>query len=231
MNDEKRRSNIRENLVRLYLRLNGFFVTGFIVHALEEGRNRTEVDALAIRLPYNAEPERDIGPDPLLSLSPDYTDLVICEVKAQGQSLQFNKSLTSNEEAIKSVIRWSGLFKEDELPKLARNLHIALGQGPLPSKEPPTVLGPRNARVRCFLFSPERKSHYDKQPWFISGPDIFDYVHRCLSPGIDRPSCSVTYDFGLWGESEFLVRYFKGRKGPDAGDIEQLYTSCGIARS
>ena len=79
----------------LYLRLNGFFVTGFIVHSPLHGQNRVELDALALRLPYNCEPERQIGPDPVLELSEKYTDLAICEVKSKGQQLQFNQDRKS----------------------------------------------------------------------------------------------------------------------------------------
>lgn len=43
------KSDIQETLVLLYLRLNGYFGTGFIVHAPQ--RNKTEMDVLAIRLP------------------------------------------------------------------------------------------------------------------------------------------------------------------------------------
>lgn len=62
MSDKKAKSHVQENLLNLYLRLNGFFITGFIVHSPELGKNRAEIDALAIRLPYNDEPERVIKP-------------------------------------------------------------------------------------------------------------------------------------------------------------------------
>ena len=80
----KRRSVLEEELLQLYLRLNGYFVTGFIVHSSIHGRNKTEVDALAVRFPYNAEPERGLGPSPLLEPSATLLDLLICEVKSRG---------------------------------------------------------------------------------------------------------------------------------------------------
>ena len=58
-------SDFQEQLSALYLRLNGFFVSGFIVHAPqnefndkgEPRKNRTEVDVLAVRFPHNIELE------------------------------------------------------------------------------------------------------------------------------------------------------------------------------
>ena len=53
------KSSVQEDLVALYLRLNRFFVTRFIVHSPVYDENRTEIDGLALRLPFNSEPERE----------------------------------------------------------------------------------------------------------------------------------------------------------------------------
>lgn len=119
-------SKVQEQLVSLYLRLNGFFVTGFVVHSSIHGSNQTEVDALALRLPFNSEPERQIGPSSLLDLTANLTDLMICEVKSRGQKLQFNSALRNQPAAAGSVLRWSGLFEEAEIPDLATSLCAAL---------------------------------------------------------------------------------------------------------
>src|SRR5947208_601368 len=79
------RSRLQESLLHLYLRLNGFFVTGFIVHSPVRGNLRTEIDALAIRMGYHAEPERLIVPSSyFLGPAEGKIDLLICEVKGQG---------------------------------------------------------------------------------------------------------------------------------------------------
>ena len=105
---DRSQSKLQEDLVSLYLRLNGFFVSGFIVHSPVHGKNRTELDALALRLPFSSEPEREIGPDLLLDLSTKYTDLALCEVKSKGQALQFNSALTGQPNVAATVLRWSG---------------------------------------------------------------------------------------------------------------------------
>jgi hypothetical protein len=50
------RSDVQETLVSLYLRLNGYFVSGFIVHA--QTGAKTEMDVLAVRFPNQRESSR-----------------------------------------------------------------------------------------------------------------------------------------------------------------------------
>jgi hypothetical protein len=228
MDVAKIKSKIQEDLLLLYLRLNGFFVTGFIAHSAVQHRALAEIDALAVRMPHSAEPEREVGPHELLDLSSEYTDLVICEAKSRGGQLCFNRSLTAEHHAAAKVLRWSGVFLETEIPALAMNLKSALAPRPLPSNAPPTIIGPRGARVRCLLFSLEQNSRRPNQPWFITGTEVFDYVHRCVSPSESRSYCSTSYDFGLWGGHEPIVRYFKERRGQSAGDMRELYKALDI---
>jgi hypothetical protein len=226
----KAKSKVQERLVLLYLRLNGFFISGFIAHSPVQNQALTEIDALAVRMPHSAEPEREVGPHELLDLSSEHTDLVICEAKSRGGQLCFNQALTAEPHAAAKVLRWSGLFLETEVPALATNLQRVLAPRPLPSDAPPTIIGPREARVRCLLFSLERNARHPNQAWFITGTEVFDYVHRCLSPSEPRASCSTSYDFGLWGDGEPIVRYFKERRGQSPGDMNQLYQFLSIGR-
>ena len=217
------RSTIQEQLVKLYLRLNGFFVSGFVVHSATHGKNQTELDALALRLPFSSEPEREIGPDPRLDLSTKYTDLVLCEVKSRGQPLQFNAALRSKPDTVASVLRWSGLFEEAEVCGVADSLCAALAPELQKPESSPTILAARNIRVRAVLFSPERNSRRINQPWFLTGPDIIDYIWKCFCPITPRSFCATTYDFQVWRDHEAIVRYFKSLKARQPGDIRDLY--------
>src|SRR5690348_9082718 len=111
----KLRSNAREDLVALYLRLNGYFSTGFIIHSPAHNNIYTEIDSLSIRHPHNAEPEREILPSPSLEPSSEQTDLLICEVKGRGQLLQLNDALRDNTGAIESALRWAGLIPSSRI--------------------------------------------------------------------------------------------------------------------
>ncbi len=223
MDDNKIRSLIQEDVARLYLRLNGFFVTGFISHSPTHGRILTEIDALGVRLPYSSEPEREVGPHDLLGLSGKFTELAICEVKSRRQRLCFNKAFSEDIKACTSVLRWAGLFSEGELSDVVTRLQGIL-QSPLSPHEPPTIEARSGSRVRCLMFSLEKQSHRNNQPWFIGGPEVFEYIFRCLCPQRQRPTCSTQYDFDQWREYSHIVRYFKDRSS-DAGDLQQLYKS------
>ena len=50
----KEESNIQENLVKLYLRLNGYFTTGFIIHS-NKNKIKSEIDNISIRFPNNTQ--------------------------------------------------------------------------------------------------------------------------------------------------------------------------------
>ena len=231
MGNKKPRSYVQEDLLKLYLRLNGFFITGFIVHSPDFGKNRTEIDALAIRLPYNTEPERVLEPSPYLEPSLDLVDFLICEVKSKGQKLRFKDSFCKSLSAIESVLRWAGLFREEEVLALAPRVQKILRHTDPPEQNIPMIPGPRNTRIRAVLCSPERWSKRNNQAWFICGQEIFSYLWKCFCPDEPRGTCSIIYDFTSWGKSyERLVRYFKDRKRKkqSQGSIKELYQHLGI---
>jgi hypothetical protein len=214
----KQRSETQESLLRLYLRLNGYFVTGHIVHSAKQGKNKTEIDALAVRHAHNAEPDREIGPSQFLS--PKGTDLLICEVKS-GDNPTFNPAL--GEIALQKVLQWAGLFDGQEvagladalMPLLAANAHRHLAaQG---------VVRPSGVTVRALLCAPETEAFDENQPWILGGTEIFTYVGKCLRPETVRPGCSTTYNYECWGELTPIVRYFKKRPPEDPGRIQDLY--------
>ena len=225
MSNQKKRSNLQENLFNLYLRLNGYFITGFIVHSPEWGNNRAEIDALAVRHPHHSEPERLIEPSPYLQTSSEFTDLLICEVKSKGEQLQFNESLRNSIQAINSVLHWSGLFLDHETQELS----YCISQMMQPSEEPKQTIscitGPRQTQIRVMLCSPERWTKRNNQTWFIPGSEIFSYLYACFCPDTRRSSCSTQYDFSLWGEIyEPIVRFFKEHYDKQKpGKMKELY--------
>lgn len=155
--DAKAKSRVQEELLALYLRLNGFFTTSFIVHSPIHGQVYTEVDVLAVRFQYNREPERQILPDRIIETSDQFVDLVICEVKSKRQPLQFNRTLVNNNtNRMMSLLRWAGLHQEEGIQELAQKICIELSPADAPRKSIPTICGPGQTRVRGLLCCPER---------------------------------------------------------------------------
>ncbi len=212
-------AQVEEALVTLYLRLNGYFTSGFIVHS--ELQIRTQVDVMAVRFPFSREPERGVGPAHELDPSDEFTDILIGEVKGRGPQLQFNEALRKPE-AVARMLRWIGLFEDEEIPELVGRVLGALDPSP-GAETPPTVLGPRNTRIRALLFCPECSKRRKNQAFFLPGPPLFDYIWRCFRPPEPRESCSVRYDFGAWGLGlEAIVRYFKDESRVEPGTFEEL---------
>lgn len=220
---EKLRSNAQEDLVALYLRLNGYFPTKFIVHSPVHMNIYTEIDVLAVRHPHNAEPEREIQPSPYLEPSNEQIDLLICEVKGRGQ-LQFNPALRNSLGAIESVLRWGGIIPQRRVPLIAQQLQALMQPANIARPDIPTVNISKKARVRAIMCSPEQRTRRNNQPWFLHGTEIFTYIWQCLRPEAPRDECAIEYDYTAWGHYEEYVRYFKERAEQGPGTMDDLYT-------
>lgn len=65
---DKEKSNIQENLVKLYLRLNGYFSTGFIIHSSENKIN-SEIDNISVRFPLHHQNDTEHNSSDYLNVS------------------------------------------------------------------------------------------------------------------------------------------------------------------
>ena len=200
-------SDLQEQLLRLYLRLNGFFTSGFIVHSAEGGKNKTEVDTIAVRFPHNREPEREVECDKWLDLSGEHIELALCEVKTR--EVRFNDAFYSDIEAIRAVLRWAGMFTEDQLRTVTPQVQTILRPELVPT---PVIrrVGPfRGVVVRTLLFCPGRRQPRRNQSWFVGSDHVFPFITDCLSPASIRTTCSTNYGAGQWAEHSDLVGFFK----------------------
>ena len=147
------RPKIHEALCVLYLRLNGYFTTGLIVHSQEWGNNRTEIDCLAVHHPNHTQPDRQIGPSPFLALFDDRIDLLICEVKSIPSEVAFNPRLCSDPVVIERVLQWAGILSNNEIPRVVEQLRPILSEGLNATHAQNGVLAP-GIRVRGLLCCP-----------------------------------------------------------------------------
>ncbi len=217
-----------EALVTLYLRLNGYFTSGFIVHSDVPGDNRAELDVLAVRLAHNAEPARGVAPSMEIGAWSEGVEFIIGEVKSRGQQFQFNGALRTRQ-AVETVLQWWGHLTAEEVKELTDPVLAILEPAP-GATAAPEVACPRAGRVRAILFSPDTLARRTNQAWFIPGPPMFSFAWQCFRPSRPRATCATVYDFGRWGrELEPIVRYFKDPGRSEPGGFDALLEHLGIA--
>ncbi|WP_318450598.1 hypothetical protein [Photobacterium leiognathi] len=222
---DKERSQLQERLVRLYLRLNGYFSDGFIVHNDINGRISSEVDILGVRFPNHSESEREVGLCPRLQLNDSNDiDVLIGEVKSNGVSLRFNNAISANIEVLRKILNRVGAMEREVVDRCIADIHGLFSPKPINSDSVKRILIPEsNVQISILLFAPETNNQRNNQNYFITGNDIFTYIWSCFRPENTRESCSVRYDFSAWGDYEDIVRYFKDRDRKRPGSINDLY--------
>src|SRR5436309_2351830 len=117
------KSDLQELLAALYLRLNGYFPSGFIAHA--PVGNLTEIDILAVRFPDHKELEREVEPCAHLHPPKDYIDLVVGEVKGGRKNANFNPKFYQRPETVEKVLNRIGAFSRNEVADLVAQVMTA----------------------------------------------------------------------------------------------------------
>lgn len=212
--DKKDKSLIQEQLVKLYLRLNGYFTTGFIVHS-QANQIRTELDVLAVRFPFHNQDDTNHNSSEFLEV-PSNIDIIIGEVKG-GRLLQFNSGLR-NKKSLEKLLKWTGAIEEgiigNIIPDLLEKLEYQgdkeqMTFNPITIKISETQLGTITIRPLLFHF---KKTNGGRGIKFVDWDEINNFIWKCLCPDEIRKSCGVRYDFNAWG-SEFtqIVRAYKDR--------------------
>ena len=223
------KSDLQETLFSLYLRLNGYFVTGFVVHASEG--NTTELDTLAVRFPNHKEPEREVDPCGILEVSNEKIDFLICEVKGGTKAANFNNALRKNKDAIRSVLNRIGAFENDDLDVVENEIEILMAPNKVSkSSTIPIVNVPGDkSQIRLILVVPDQVRPEKKPKSYIYGSDIIEYIWKCFRPENTREACCVVYNWNLWGEQyRKLVAYFKDNQRTEPGNMNNIYEHFGI---
>ncbi|MFS8083856.1 MAG: hypothetical protein ACMG51_10415 [Ginsengibacter sp.] len=220
----KDRSLFQEKLVGLYLRLNGYFQTGYIPHSDVWGQNGTDFDRCAIRFPKHSQPERGIGDCPALKVPAGTIDIVLAEVK--NSALTFNETIKTN--GLRAVenwgqfLRWAGLFEEDEINIIIPKLLLLIDEDGIKDGENFKTVFHKTAfgevTIRPIIFSIEVVHDKDNLKIWINGKEVIDYIWTCLCPDTPRVDCSTRYSFEAWGfEYANLVQEFKDRHKQNLG--------------
>lgn len=231
----KDKSILQERLVGLYLRLNGYFQTGYIPHSSHLGQIGTDCDRFAIRFPKHSQPEREIKNCPFLKIPENTIDIILAEVK--NSSLEFNKTIKSGGSRVlenwEQMLRWSGLFDQNEIDGLVPLLISIVDQDGRKHNDGFNYVTHKNnfgiITIRPILFSCEsHRNESDSKVW-INGEDMISFIWDCLCPSTPRLDCSTLYPFMAWGfEYSDIVQFFKDRhkkklKKPNSKDLYSAF--------
>jgi len=213
---DKEKSTIQELIAILYLRLNGYFTTGFIIHS-EDNRIDAELDIVAIRFPEHKQDYTEHNSSAYLEV-PKNIDIIIAEVKSKGKQLQFNNSLKQKTtlEPWQKILEWIGLLTDDQVVSTATELNSLVQpivnsqrQSLCSTKIITTKFG--DLTVRPILFCPERVNNNNADK-FINWTELNDFIWLCLCPSEKRDTCGTRYDFTSWGHGlSEIVKAYKGR--------------------
>ncbi len=226
----KEKSTIQEQLATLYLRLNGYFTTGYIIHS-DEKKIEGELDILAIRFPFHKQDDTEHNSSGFLELTGSI-DVIIAEVKSKGQSLQFNNCLKqqTNLVPLQKLLLWIGVLEDDKILDIATELNTLVQTQEnsqlktfRSTKIITTSFG--NLTIRPILFSPER-ININNTDKFVNWTEINDFIWLCLCPANTREKCGTRYDFTAWGQGfNQIIRAYKDRQKTQSkfNSIEELY--------
>lgn len=119
-----------EELVKWYLRLNGYFVIpNFILHPLMSGGSqRTEIDLIGTRFPYqseivcNSEGDRILMENDKNLVTDRRIDCLIVSVKGVQSQAEVNKSIKKFENLMDIIKRFGFVESEEKIAEVAKEL-------------------------------------------------------------------------------------------------------------
>jgi len=227
------RSDIQETVVSLYLRLNGYLVSGFIVHGPH--RVTTEMDVLAVRFPNHQEPEREVQCCRHLAIPPDQIDFVVSEVKGGQGTVNFNTRFRANPGAIRTVLRRFGAFDDAEIARVATVVPALLDPTRLrsapgfPELDVAVPGQPRPAKLRFLPFAAEQNRCDAQGRPYLFVDDLLEFAWECFRPEQRRTLCDDHYNYELWGlQFTPMVQHLKDPNRTSPGTIEDLYRVYGV---
>ncbi len=217
-----KQSDVDEALAVLYLRLNGYFTTGLIIHSAEHGRATTEVDCIAIRMPNHQQTDRVVDDAPFLKVEPGLTDLIVCEVKSNAANVVFNNPLKTDLQAIKALLQWAGAYPDNAIASVAEGFQPLLADDADPDSVVSGIVA-EGVRVRGLLCCPTCEPTTGAR-WLLDGAEILRYADECFNPAERRETCSVRYNFQQWSYPlSRIVTWIKDGRRQTPLTVDGLY--------
>jgi len=224
------KNELQEDLVALYLRLNGYFSTGLIIHSADDNNVDGEVDVVGIRFKNHKQEDRIVECSTYLSIPSDADiDVIIGEVKGGKNPLQFNDSLRNHKDRRYKLLTWLGFLNDEDIEAINAQLELIIQTKLVNNSEHFERFDYQSnagiISIRPILFAPDRSEPRNNQVKFIHGQVMLDFIWACLRPESRRESCETDYwSISNWGRQfEMLVRYFKQPNKENVENIKSLY--------
>jgi len=214
-----------ENLASLYLRLNGFVTLNLIIHSEEHGYEKSELDFLAVRMPLHQQNDRNVATSEFLELPKDRIQIIIGDSKSSANinNVKFNNGLKDNQESIKKLLEWIGIFEIIDnalIQSIQSHLQIEIkdfNKG-FNYLDFDTAFG--RYRLIVLFFCPTQSSSNDGEMKYVHGQEMIDYCWKCLNKEHEPDECNRTYSLKHWHELKPYVAYFKETEF--AGTIDEF---------
>jgi hypothetical protein len=217
-----------ESLIKLYLRLKGYVVTNLILHSEIDGNSKSELDIVAIRMPYHIQEYRQVNVPDYLECSNTRIEILIGDVKnyTNLNAVEFNKGLRRCKNSIKQLIEWLGVYQtitETEIAKFEFHLNLHRNKELKKFAEFEEDLPIGKFTFKFTFFCPSLPEWNGIGFKYIHGNEIIDFVWECLNEVKKIETCSRRYDFGRWNDLEQYVRFFKERNDkPILSEFEEF---------
>ncbi len=219
------KSQLQEDIVKLFLRLNGYVVNGLIIHSPVPGKSKTELDVIAVRFPYHNQKDRHVDSSPYLTIPSGSIDVIIGEVKGGNAKSQFNSALRDDKDSLAKLINWLGFVPPEKVSDIVNWLEAELKPKENNKLDDFPAFKIDNYSLRPIVFNLDAGVPKDNQKRIVYGKLVLEYIWECFRPENQRDSCSVTYPLNMWGHDlEPIVAYFKNKNMASAGSITDLYT-------
>ena len=199
------------------MRLKGYLASNLILHSEMDGNSKSELDIVAIRMPYHSQEHRWVNVPDYLDCSCEKIEILLGDVKNSSNlsNVKFNEGLRKDRDSIKQLIDWIGVYENvgnDEIDKFQSLLNLHRNKKLNGFGEFDEILQLGNVKFKFTFFCPSLEAWNGKGFKYIHGGEMIDFCWECLNATRKIATCSRRYDYGGWNELEFYVRFFKDKK-------------------
>lgn len=217
-----------EYVSKLYLRLKGFLVTNLIIHSEVQGDSSSELDIIAVKLPFHTQNDRQINLPDFLGTTSESIQVLVADVKnvKNQDKVKFNKGLRRQRKSICKLIEWIGCFDTVNVGVITEIEELLNQHDCRSSNFTNYFLENKTGKyeIKFTFFCPQLNEWDGNGYKYIHGSEIMSFIWQCLNTQEKIDSCSRQYNLSGWMELAPYVKYFKQRSTvPTIEDFQSEY--------